>query len=111
MTDNHKVCSQFSRPCSQRWLNFSRVLQCLKFKTRSSAFLNRFELLNRSLLASFQQRRKAVLQEPSRGDGEEVGVEGESAVAAGGAGTGLARVDVVGQDEAKGKKKKGKKKK
>jgi hypothetical protein len=34
--------------------------QCLKFKTRSAVFLNRFELLNRSLLAQFQHRKPSA---------------------------------------------------
>nr|CRX79186.1 hypothetical protein [Leucosporidium scottii] len=32
-------------------------VKCIKFKTRSAVFLNRFELLNRSLLAQFQHRK------------------------------------------------------
>lgn len=36
-------------------------IQCLKFKTHSSIFLNRFEALNLSLMQKMQNRRPASL--------------------------------------------------
>ena len=89
------------------------LFQCLKFKTRSSAFLNRFELLNRTLLATFQQGRRLGSQGSLHvgGRAPEEAAGGEGLVGAGAAGLAPEGVDVVGMDAAKGKKKKGKKKK
>lgn len=43
----------------------ARSEQCLKFKTRSAVFLNRFELFNRSILSQMQHRKPAPAPEPT----------------------------------------------
>ncbi|GAA6062935.1 hypothetical protein JCM10212_005948 [Sporobolomyces blumeae] len=87
--------------------------KCLKFRTRSSVFLNRFDALNRAILARFQNRsrvgteasaaRAAVAAGPSMSDHAPSMPESTAAVLS---------ASTAGPSDAGGnrKKKKGKKK-
>jgi signal recognition particle subunit SRP9 len=61
ITDNATVSDDRARPCTtpERW-PLRVVTQCLKFKTSSSVFLNRFEALNLSLVEKMQNRQVKV---------------------------------------------------
>lgn len=75
--------------------------QCLKFRTHSSVFLNRFELLTRTLVAKMQNRKSPAVVAPPV-------VETAPKLEGGEAAAGEA---VPGKDDGKAKKKKPKKKK
>ncbi|GAA5869610.1 hypothetical protein JCM1840_004478 [Sporobolomyces johnsonii] len=87
--------------------------QCYKFKTRSSVFLNRFDALNRALMARFQNRQRsaaAVAGVPGDSQGKTgaealPALEGREGGEGGGSGVGGGERGTV-----KAKKKKGKKK-
>ncbi|KAL8276282.1 hypothetical protein RQP46_011310 [Phenoliferia psychrophenolica] len=80
--------------CSKSPTTAPCVTSCLKFKTHSSVFLNRFELLTRTLIAKMQNRRpppvvvapvelpKAVAAAAAAGVGDEVGAPGAGDAAA-----------------------------
>ncbi|KAH8114886.1 signal recognition particle, SRP9/SRP14 subunit [Phellopilus nigrolimitatus] len=91
---------------------------CLKYKTHSSVFLNRFEALNAALLAKMQNRagrgrgeRQAGSPVPVSVPGEGSGGGGEGGSRAGTPGPGPAPVSGGGVQGGGVKKKKGKKKK
>ncbi|CEQ41790.1 SPOSA6832_03528 [Sporobolomyces salmonicolor] len=87
--------------------------QCYKFKTRSSVFLNRFDALNRALMARFQNRQRGAAAVADREGVSErqTGAEGMPALEGRGAPGGEGGGSGVSAERAtvKAKKKKGKK--
>ncbi|KAH9837895.1 uncharacterized protein C8Q71DRAFT_833691 [Rhodofomes roseus] len=66
ITDNTTVSKTFD---SRAFLLINRVrIQCLKFKTSSSVFLNRFEALNLSLMQKMTNRQAKLKPGPSQID-------------------------------------------
>ena len=57
ITDNTTVRTTFILHSWASTDRKARPLQCLKFKTHSSVFLNRFDALNLSLMQKMQNRR------------------------------------------------------
>src|ERR1700761_1312025 len=85
----------------------SHVLQCIKFKTYSSIFLNRFEALNLSLIEKMQNRRVPAPPPSAPAAAPEVAV-GDTSVSAA---PSSATLSVAGPAAGGVKKKKPKKKK
>lgn len=114
VTNDRKVSFLLRLPVFNRSISSLSPLphgQCLKFKTRSSAFLNRFELLNRSMLAKCQNRHRVEAVNPAFivVNAEPMAAAASAAIASGGEGSPLASGGA--KEEGKSKKKKGKKKK